>query len=117
MIYRKKIATLLLLVPFAWMTSCSTSIPNAVTKKVRVYGNCGMCEETIEKAARKEGVSEADWDVNTKIATITFDSMRTDLPAILKRIAASGYDNEQFTAPDKAYSDLHTCCKYERKRQ
>lgn len=106
--------SVLLLVPVLLM-SCNSSIPNAVTRKVKIYGNCGMCEETIETATLKDGIAEADWDVNTKIATITFDSTKTDLNAILKRVSESGYDNDYFTAPDNVYNKLHTCCKYVRK--
>ncbi len=107
---------LLLLVPISLM-SCGSSIPNAVTEKVKIYGNCGMCEETIETAAFQDQVAEADWDVNTKMATITFDSTKTDLDAILKRVAESGYDNDHFTAPQPVYDKLHTCCKYDRKAE
>lgn len=108
--------SILLLIPVSLM-SCTSSIPNAVTEKVKIYGNCGMCEETIETAAWKDQVAELDWDVNTKMAVITFDSTKTNLDAILKRVAESGYDNDYFTAPDNVYNKLHTCCKYDRKAE
>ncbi len=95
------------------LTSCS-HIPNAQEAEVLINGNCGMCEETIEKAALVEGVSEADWDKETRQATITYDSTRTSLNAVLQRIAAAGYDNQSFIAPDSAYSDLPQCCQYDR---
>ena len=85
------------------------------TATVHVYGNCGMCEKTIEGAAYKKGEAEADWDKSTKKAVITYDASKTSVDEVLKRIADSGYDNEKYRAPDKAYSKLHTCCKYERK--
>ncbi|MEY3194639.1 MAG: hypothetical protein RIQ78_736, partial [Bacteroidota bacterium] len=43
-----------------------------MTAKFKVYGNCGMCEQRIEKAASIKGVKSADWDVDTKILSITF---------------------------------------------
>jgi copper chaperone CopZ len=82
---------------------------------VHVYGNCGMCEKTIEGAAYKKGEAEADWNKTTKQAVITYDASKTTLDDVLKRIADSGYDNETYRAPDKVYNKLHTCCKYERK--
>jgi len=85
------------------------------TKTVNVYGNCGMCEKTIEKAAFVEGVAEADWDKKTKQAVIRYDSTKTNVDEVLQRIADSGYDNESYRAPDKAYGKLPKCCKYERK--
>ena len=89
-------------------------IKNAQTATVKIAGNCGMCESTIEKAADDNKVSKADWDKDSKMATITYDSKKTDLNAVLKKIALAGYDNEQFLAPDAAYNKLHGCCKYDR---
>lgn len=80
-----------------------------------VYGNCGMCKKTIEKAVKKiEGISEAVWNKKTKIITVTFDDARTSLEAIKKSIAESGYDTDEIRATDEAYSTLHTCCRYDR---
>ena len=85
------------------------------TANVHIYGNCGMCEKTIEGAAFKKGEAEADWNKSTKQAVISYDASKTTLDDVLKRIADSGYDNEKYRAPDKAYNKLHSCCKYERK--
>lgn len=96
-------------------TQCDAQqIQHAVTETVQVYGNCGMCEKTIEKAAFKKGEAKAEWDKDTKMATLTFDSSKTNVDAILQRIAAAGYDSDKFTAPDDAYAGLHSCCQYER---
>jgi len=102
------IATLLLL------PGCSAQLKNAHTVTVRVDGDCPMCKKTIEKAAFVKGEAEADWDVDAKTARITIDSSRTDVDAVLKRIALAGYDSERFLAPDAAYSALPGCCQYER---
>lgn len=98
-------------------SSCNAQIPNAKTESVMVYGNCGMCEKTIEKAAFKKGEAKADWDQDSKMAQITFDSSKTSADAVLQRIAASGYDSEKFTAPDDVYGNLHGCCQYERPKK
>jgi len=89
-------------------------IKNAKTETIKVYGNCGMCETTIEKAGTKSKLYKTDWNVDTKMATITYDSEKTNADAVLKSIALSGYDNASFLAPDEAYSKLHGCCKYDR---
>ena len=89
-------------------------IKNAKTETVKIYGNCGMCETTIEKAADKKKLSKADWNKDTKMATITYDSKKTSLDAVLKNIALAGYDNARFLAPDDAYNKLADCCKYKR---
>lgn len=98
-------------------TACQSQINNAKTETVKVYGNCGMCESTIEKAASKKKISKADWNVDTKIATITYDSKKTTLDAVLKNIALAGYDNQSFLAPDAAYNKLPGCCKYDREKK
>ena len=33
-------------------TACNAQIKNAKTTTVKIYGNCGMCESTIEKAVQ-----------------------------------------------------------------
>jgi hypothetical protein len=96
------------------LVSC-TSIPNAKTKTIKIWGNCGMCKKTIEQASNKTGEVELNWDPTTKLATIKFDGMQTNLNEILKRVAAVGYDNVKFKASNQAYDALHSCCQYERK--
>lgn len=96
-------------------TACNAQIKNAKTESVKIYGNCGMCETTIEKAGNLKKVAKVDWNKDTKMASITYDAKKTNQDEILKRIALSGYDNEKFLAPDNAYSKLPECCQYERK--
>lgn len=98
-------------------TSCFAQIPKAKTDAVIVYGNCGMCEKTIEKAAFIKGEAKADWDQDTKMAQITFDSSKTNADAVLQRIAAVGYDSEKFTSPDDVYAKLPGCCQYDRPKK
>ena len=95
-------------------TSCEAQIKNAKTETVKIYGNCGMCEKAIEKAGNLKKIAKVDWNVDTKMATITYDSKVTNQDAILKRIALSGYDSDKFLAPDNAYSKLPGCCQYDR---
>lgn len=96
------------------VSGCSAQVKNPVTYTVRVDGDCPMCEKTIENAAYMKGEAEADWDVEAKRATITYDSTRTNADEILRRIAQAGYDNERYLAPDAAYIGLPACCQYER---
>ena len=98
-------------------TVCQAQIKNAKTATVKVYGNCEMCEKTIEKAANKSKVSKADWNKETKMASITYDSKKTNVDAVLKNIAFAGYDNQSFLAPDAAYNKLPDCCKYVREKK
>jgi len=87
------------------------------TETIKVWGNCEMCQTTIEKAAKKvKGVVKAKWDVDKKILTVTYKPTETSNEAIQKAIATVGYDTESFKADDKAYAKLHGCCQYDRKK-
>jgi hypothetical protein len=110
----------IILIPAVALLSISAlkaQVNNARTEAVKIFGNCGICKTTIEKAANKKKVSKADWNEQTKTASITYNSEKTDLDAILKDIALAGYDNEKYLAPDDAYTRLPECCKYERKNK
>ncbi len=98
-------------------TACNAQIRNAKTESVKIFGNCGMCETTIEKAGNKKKVAKVDWNKDTKMATITYDAKKTNKDEILKQIALSGYDSEKFLAPNDVYAKLPGCCQYERKAQ
>ena len=85
------------------------------TEKFKVYGNCGMCETRIEKAATSlDGVSKAEWDKKTGMIKITFDEEKVTLDDIHKAIAKAGHDTDKVKAEDDVYANLHGCCKYER---
>lgn len=86
------------------------------TEKFKVYGNCGMCESRIEKAAKSvDGVSKADWDKETKMIEIAFDKSKTDVHKVHMAIAKAGHDTDMHKAKDETYDALPGCCKYERK--
>jgi len=107
----KIVVTITVLLSF---TACNSQINNAKTETVKIYGNCGMCEKTIENAGNLKKVAKVDWNVDTKMASITYDAKLTNQDAILKRIALSGYDSDKFLAPDDVYNNLHGCCQYDR---
>ena len=92
----------------------NAQIKNPKTETVKIYGNCGMCKKTIEKAGNITNEAMVVWNKDTKIATLTYDSQTTTQEAILKRIAAAGYDSDAFQATTEAYDDLPGCCQYER---
>ncbi|MDP3470086.1 MAG: DUF3347 domain-containing protein [Daejeonella sp.] len=89
-------------------------IKNAKTETVKIYGNCDMCKTTIEKAGNVKNVATVEWNKDTKMATLNYDSKKTNQDEILKRIALAGYDSEKFLAPDDVYAKLSGCCQYDR---
>lgn len=85
------------------------------TEKIEVNGNCGMCENRIEKAALSlSGVSEAEWDKESKNLEVTYDDEKTSSQKIQTSVAMAGHDTKLFSASDKTYSELPGCCKYQR---
>ncbi len=95
-------------------TTGNAQIKNAKTESVKIYGNCGMCETKIEKAGNIKKIANVDWNQETQMATLTYDSSVTNQDEILKRIALAGYDSDKFLAPDEVYNNLHGCCQYDR---
>lgn len=84
------------------------------TDTFQVSGNCGMCETKIEKAAKAAGASYAEWNKDSKIITVKYNSASSNLAKIQKSIADAGYDNVGVKSTAEAYDKLHGCCKYER---
>lgn len=113
----KLIIMMMIILILQLFTTSNAQIRNKKTESVSIFGNCGMCEATIEEAGNRSRIAKVDWNKETKLATITFDTIKTNQDEILKRIALSGYDSEKYLAPNDAYAKLPECCKYERKAQ
>ena len=84
-------------------------------EKFLVAGNCGMCENRIESAAKSvEGVSAADWNKETKMLQVSYDTSKANIHQIHMAVAMAGHDTKMHKASDEAYDKLPACCKYER---
>lgn len=106
--------TVLILVAMFLMGTVSVFAGNK-TKDVKVSGNCGMCEERIETAAKSvEGVSEADWNKDTKMLAVTFDESKTSIDKVQTAVAKVGHDTGSYKADSDTYNTLPGCCKYDR---
>jgi copper chaperone CopZ len=93
----------------------TAQIKNLKTETVKIYGNCGMCKKTIEKAGNLKDVATVNWNKDTKMAILTYDSAKTNQGEILKKIALAGYDSEKIKAKKEDYENLPGCCQYDRK--
>jgi copper chaperone CopZ len=79
----------------------------------KVDGVCSMCKDRIETAAKEvKGVKKANWNKETKKATVHFKEEKVEKKAIQKAIAKAGHDTEKMKASDEAYAALPQCCKY-----
>lgn len=104
--------TIIAILAFMFTSNYSALAANPKTETLKVSGNCDMCKARIEKAAKIDGVTKAEWNKKDKMLTATFDPAKTSIDAIGKKIAEAGHDNEKAKATDVAYSKLHSCCKY-----
>jgi len=111
----KFIATAIIAVTTSVFTFAQTSqAEDQKTETINVSGKCDMCKSNIEKAAKIEGVSKAEWNKETKVLTLAYNPSEVSSDAIQKSIAAVGYDTEKFKATDAAYKALPSCCQYSR---
>ena len=102
----------ILAIVFTQNTNAQTPVAKSKTETIKVSGNCDMCKSRIEKAAKIDGVTKAEWSKKDKTLTATFDTAKTNMDEIGKKIAAAGHDTEKFKATDAAYNKLPGCCKY-----
>jgi len=84
------------------------------TESIKVSGNCSMCKARIEKSAKEEGATAAEWDSKTQMVTVTFDPSKTSIDKLAKKFASVGHDTEKYKADDKVYASLPACCHYDR---
>ena len=109
---RTKMFSLLALVV---ITVTTVTAQTEKTEKFEVAGNCGMCETRIENAATSvDGVLSADWDKETKMIEVKYNSDKVAIQEVDMAIAKVGHDTEMHKASDEVYDKLPGCCKYER---
>lgn len=93
----------------------SSALAQNFSTSFKALGNCGMCENRIETAAKNvKGVSSAEWDKTTKMVTVVMDTTVTHLNAVQKAVAKVGHDTDKVKATTEVYNALPGCCKYER---
>ena len=88
---------------------------STVKSTFKVWGNCETCKETIEGSLKVDGVSAADWNVDSKMIAVSYDTTKISLDQVEKNIASVGYDNVKYKGDDAAYEKLPNCCKYDRR--
>lgn len=102
----------LVIIPTILLYSCTNHI---VERQVHVWGNCSLAKTKIDSAAKLNGVEKAEWDQESKLLTLRYDSTRVSLDMILKSVSLTGFDNEMYFADDYSYEQLPDSCKYERR--
>jgi outer membrane receptor for ferrienterochelin and colicins len=89
---------------------------NSKTEVFKVYGTCEQCKRRIETVLNNYGLYKANWNIESKMLTVSYDSARFSKSGIEQRLAMAGHDTEDFPATEDAYKSLPKCCYYERNR-
>lgn len=92
----------------------SAAFAQTKTEKIKVSGNCGMCEKRIEAGLKDPAIQSAEWDKTTKYLTVTYDSSKINSKAIQQKVAKVGHDTPKVKAKDEVYDKLPGCCQYDR---
>lgn len=101
---------------FAFLFSSArkpVAAPSAdTTISFKVFGVCEMCRKRIEAAALGKGVAKAQWDVETKMLSLTYNPNKTEPAKVSARIAAAGHDTHDRQAKSGVYNNLPACCRF-----
>lgn len=95
----------------------STGIVEGQNQKVKtdtfkVHGVCNMCKARIENAAYIKGVKHCEWNRETEMLTVSYNTEKTSLEKIHQSIAEAGHTTSTVEADPEAYRKLPKCCAY-----
>ena len=93
-------------------TGCVSQDKKSVDIKIRTSAICSQCKDRIEHGmAFEKGIKDIELDVGTKIATITYNPLKTTPADIRTAISKLGYDADTVKADKNAYAKLPPCCR------
>jgi copper chaperone CopZ len=84
--------------------------PQTVTIQSSIQ--CGMCQNTIQKALKQvKGVKKVQTSITKSTITVSYKPDQVNLDQIRNTISAAGYDADNVKADPQAYQKLPACCK------
>jgi mercuric ion binding protein len=104
--------SLISLTSFAQAKGEASASAKVVTANFKVYGNCGMCKDRIEKALDTKGVKQAKWNASTKNLEVAYVPTKITEKKIRELVSAVGHDTDSTKAQDAVYAKLPFCCLY-----
>ena len=111
----KKSFSIFIAILALFIVGCNGNRSSSTEYTVHVWGNNEKCKATIEKSCDMKGVSEAIWNIDSKLLKLKLDTSQVSLNTVLEAVAKAGYDNEKFYADDYSYGALEASCQYERR--
>jgi mercuric ion binding protein len=104
---------LILSILILFVASITASAQGKTAKaNIKVYGNCAMCKERIEKALDTKGIKQAIWDTKTKELQVVYVPGKITENDIHQIVASVGHDTDKVKATDETYAELPFCCLY-----
>src|SRR5436189_6390448 len=93
----------ILLLGLAGYAQTGNRISRDTTASVKVFGVCEQCKNRIEGALKIKGISKAEWNIDTKMLTVSYDLKKTNLEKINNKVASVGHDTYNKKARDADY--------------
>lgn len=94
------------------ISKAQQAIATDTTVSFKVFGACEQCKDRIEKAIKIKGLKHGEWDVDSKLLTVTYEPTKISLQKIQNRVVAVGHDIETKKANISVYDALPACCHY-----
>ncbi|MBX2966200.1 MAG: cation transporter [Cyclobacteriaceae bacterium] len=107
-----KTNSFLILIIFLALSVSAQAQEKVVTANIKVYGNCGMCKNRIEKALDHKGIKKATWNTKAKSLEVIYVPSKITENKIHELVAAVGHDTDKVKAKEEVYSKLPYCCLY-----
>lgn len=80
--------------------------------KIQTSAVCEMCKKTIEEGLIFEkGIKSVSLNLENFVLTVVYNPKKTNPDVIRKKVSALGYNADEVKADEKAYNNLHSCCK------
>lgn len=108
--YIKYVGIVLLSVLSSMVYAQSTTTDTTISFKV--YGACVQCKQRIQKSLKIKGVQSANWNVASKLLTVTYTPSIVSADQLHETVASVGHDTEKKKAEDDVYEALPDCCHY-----
>lgn len=87
---------------------------NSKTEIFKVFGTCIQCKNRIEKSLSELGTYNANWQIETNLVTVSYDSIKLSKLKIEMHLAKAGHDTDNFLTDESTYNNLPNCCYYTR---
>lgn len=85
---------------------------NKKTVSFKVSGNCEECKDRIEKSLKLKFIYKANWNIETSVLKVSFDSVKITQKNIQQILVDIGHESNGFNVKNEVYDSLPECCKY-----